>query len=82
MDIEAINSDHSDIETIVSDYSDTEDNEVAYFTKNLVIDTIYHMLTPMEYPPTSRKGVAIVFNTQDWKKTESAFKNVSIIKTF
>ncbi|CAG8596127.1 2226_t:CDS:2, partial [Ambispora gerdemannii] len=75
-DIKAINFDHSDIETIISDYNNTEDNEIVYFTKNLVIDIIYHMLTLMKYLPTSHKGVTIVFNTQDWKKTESAFNDI------
>ncbi|CAB5379938.1 unnamed protein product [Rhizophagus irregularis] len=45
---------------------ESEDNvkEIYYITKQMTVKTIIHSLTPIEYPPTSKEGVAIVYHIQ------------------
>ena len=44
---------------------DTEDTEI-YITKNTTVKKIIHSLTPVEYPPTSKEGVAIIYHIEGW----------------
>lgn len=48
----------------------------------MTVKTIIHSLTPIEYPPTSEEGVAIIFHIQGWNDKEAAFTDVNInVKT-
>jgi hypothetical protein len=43
------------------------------------VGVIRYSALPMEYPPTSSEGIAIVFsNIETWDNYESAFKNVRV----
>ena len=45
----------------------------------MTIKTIIHSLTPVEYPPTSEEGVAIIFHVQGWNNKEvAAFTDICI----
>jgi hypothetical protein len=44
----------------------------------LAVKTIIHSLIPMEYPPTSKEGVAIVYHIEGWENKEAAFADVNI----
>jgi len=46
----------------------------------MTVKTIIHSLTPVEYPPTSKEGVAIVYHVQGWYNEEAAFTDVIKIK--
>jgi hypothetical protein len=43
------------------------------------VGEIRYSVLPMEYPPTSAKGIAIVYNIETWDNYELAFSNVSSI---
>jgi hypothetical protein len=45
----------------------------------MTVKTIIHSLTPIEYPPTSEEGVAIIYHVQGWNNKEAAFTDVNII---
>ena len=49
---------------------------MAYFTKNLGVQTVIYTTVPIEYPVTSPDGIATVFNIQGWKSPMDAFNNV------
>ena len=55
-----------------------EENTEIYITKQMIIKTILHLLTLIEYPPTSEDGVAIVYHIEGWQDVNSAFAEVSI----
>ncbi|CAB4379477.1 unnamed protein product [Rhizophagus irregularis] len=52
-----------------------EDDEI-YITKSMTVKTIIHSLTPVEYPPTSEEGVAIIYQIQGWNNKEAAFTDI------
>uniref|UniRef100_U9SWQ8 Uncharacterized protein n=1 Tax=Rhizophagus irregularis (strain DAOM 181602 / DAOM 197198 / MUCL 43194) TaxID=747089 RepID=U9SWQ8_RHIID len=54
-----------------------KDDEI-YITKSMTVKTIIHSLTPVEYPPTSEEGVAIIYQIQGWNNKEAAFTDVNI----
>ena len=43
----------------------------------MTIKMIIHSLTPVEYPPTSEEGVAIIYHIQGVNNKEVAFANVN-----
>ncbi|CAG8643049.1 13319_t:CDS:1, partial [Funneliformis mosseae] len=43
---------------------DLEEDTEIYITKQIIIKTVLHSLTPIEYPPTSKDGVAIVYHVE------------------
>jgi hypothetical protein len=43
------------------------------------VGEIRYSVLPMEYPPTSAEGIAIVYNIETWGNYELAFSNVSSI---
>ncbi|POG59122.1 hypothetical protein GLOIN_2v1789505 [Rhizophagus irregularis DAOM 181602=DAOM 197198] len=53
-----------------------EDNTEIYITKNITVKTIIHSLTPLEYPPTSEEGTAIIYHVEGWQNIEMAFEDV------
>jgi hypothetical protein len=55
-----------------------EENTEVYITKQVTVKTLLHSLTPMEYPPTSEDGVAIVYHIEGWQDMNAAFADVSI----
>ncbi|CAI2190605.1 711_t:CDS:2, partial [Funneliformis geosporum] len=52
-----------------------ENNEL-YITKYIIVKTIIYSLTPIEYPPTSEEGVAIIYHIQEWNYKEAAFTDI------
>ncbi len=42
------------------------------------IETIFHSLTPVEYPPTSENGIAIIYHIEGWQNVEAVFSDVNI----
>lgn len=50
---------------------------MAYFTKNLGVQTVVYSTVPIEYPATSSNGIATIFSVQGWKDPMDAFNNVS-----
>ncbi|CAG8663535.1 10229_t:CDS:10, partial [Racocetra persica] len=65
-------SDHEIPEIYIDDLMQTTDNEFDiinihnFFTKNFCINKIQHSLIPIEYPPTSSEGIAIIYNISKW----------------
>lgn len=63
------------------DDGDTDDSiqeaKMAYFTKNLGVQTVVYSTVPIEYPATSPNGIATIFSVQGWKDPMDAFNNVS-----
>jgi hypothetical protein len=63
------------------DEIDTDDSiqetRMAYFTKNLGVQTVVYTTVPVEYPATSPNGIATIFSVQGWKNPMDAFNNVS-----
>ena len=43
------------------------------------VGEIIYSVLPMEYPPTSVEGIAIVYNIETWDNYELIFSNVSSI---
>ncbi|RIB27599.1 hypothetical protein C2G38_2160110 [Gigaspora rosea] len=71
INLTAASSEASDLEIPEIDIDDlmqTTDDETDvinthnFFTKNLCINKIRHSLIPIEYPFTSSKGIAIIYN--------------------
>jgi hypothetical protein len=58
--------------------SELEDNNEIYITKSMTVKRIIHSLTPVEYPPMSEEGVAIIYHVQGWNNYEAAFTDVNI----
>jgi len=46
-------------------------------TEQLRIKEIIHNILPMEYPPTSEDGIAIIYNIEAWDSFEAFTDNVS-----
>jgi hypothetical protein len=44
----------------------------------MTVKKIIHSLIPLEYPPTSEEGVAIIYHVQGWNNKEAAFTDVNI----
>ncbi|RIB15098.1 hypothetical protein C2G38_2320518 [Gigaspora rosea] len=55
--------------------SETENSEI-FLTKSLAVKEIIHSLTPIEYPPTSEEGIAIVYHIDGWENVDSTFVDV------
>jgi len=49
-----------------------------YLIKSMTVKTIIYSLTPLEYPPTSEEGVAIIYHVEKWNNKEAAFADVNI----
>ncbi|RGB24952.1 hypothetical protein C1646_747567, partial [Rhizophagus diaphanus] len=56
--------------------TEEEENAEIYITKHMTVKTILHSLTPLEYPPTSEDGVAIIYHVEGWQNVDSAFTDV------
>ncbi|CAB4418704.1 unnamed protein product [Rhizophagus irregularis] len=56
--------------------SEDDVEEIYYITKQMTVKTIIHSLTPIEYPPTSKEGVAIVYHVEGWNNVEEAFTDI------
>ncbi|PKY31967.1 hypothetical protein RhiirB3_449844 [Rhizophagus irregularis] len=52
-----------------------EDTEI-YITKHITVKTIIHSLVPIEYPPTSERGIAIIYHIERWENKEAVFSDV------
>ena len=52
--------------------------EIYFITKQMTVKTIIHSLTPIEYPPTSEEGVAIVYHVEGLNNVEAIFTDVNI----
>jgi len=39
-------------------------NAKIYLTKSITVKTIIHSLIPLEYLPTSEKGIAIIYHVE------------------
>lgn len=59
--------------------SEDDVEEIYYITKQITVKTIIHSLTPIEYPPTSEEGVAIVYHVEGWNNVEEVFTDVNVI---
>jgi len=46
--------------------------------EKLRVGEVQYSALPMEYPPTSNEGIAIVYNIETWDSYESAFNNVRV----
>ncbi|CAG8614968.1 14540_t:CDS:2, partial [Funneliformis mosseae] len=55
---------------------DKEDETINLMTEKMRIGEIRYSTLPMEYPPTSLEGIAIVYNIETWESYESAFNNM------
>ena len=44
----------------------------------MTVKTVIHSLIPIEYPPTSKEGVAIIYHIDGWENKEMAFMDVNI----
>ena len=45
-------------------------------TESMRVGEIRYSALPMEYPPTSSEGIAIVYNIETWDSHDSAFNDV------
>ncbi|RIA79563.1 hypothetical protein C1645_840405 [Glomus cerebriforme] len=45
-------------------------------SKQLSIKTVIYSLIPIEYPPTSEEGVAIIYHVEGWENKEAVFANI------
>lgn len=61
---------------------DKEDETIHLMTEKMRVGEIRYSTLPMEYPPTSPEGIAIVYNIENWDSYESAFKNVRLTIIF
>ena len=52
---------------------------INLITENLRVGEIRYSALPIEYPPTSEQGIAIVFNIESWESYDAFFDNVYII---
>ncbi|KAF0512005.1 hypothetical protein F8M41_018136 [Gigaspora margarita] len=53
---------------------DKSEQEIYLITEQLKVKEIIYLLLPIEYPPTSEDGIAIIYNIEAWNNCE-AFKN-------
>ncbi|PKY38520.1 hypothetical protein RhiirA4_451520 [Rhizophagus irregularis] len=44
--------------------SEDDVEEIYYITKQMTVKTIIHFLISIEYPPTSKEGVVIVYHVE------------------
>ena len=44
----------------------------------MTVKKIIHSLTPVEYPPTSEEGIAIIYHIEGWDNKDAAFTDVNI----
>jgi hypothetical protein len=51
----------------------------VYLTKRMAVKTIIHSLTPIEYPPTSEEGIAVIYHIEGWSNVNAAFADVNIL---
>jgi hypothetical protein len=58
---------------------DKENENINLITDKMRVGEIRYSVLPMEYPPTSAEGIAIVYNIETWDNYEQAFSNVSSI---
>ncbi|CAG8561079.1 4863_t:CDS:2 [Gigaspora margarita] len=76
----ASNESSSDLEIseidIDTDESDTITKTYNFFTKKLCINEIQYSPIPIEYPPTSLEGTAIIYNISGWNDYNTAFSDV------
>ncbi|CAB4406223.1 unnamed protein product [Rhizophagus irregularis] len=56
--------------------SESEEDTEIYITKHITVKTIIHSLVPIEYPPTSERGIAIIYYIEGWENKEAAFSDV------
>ncbi|RIA88941.1 hypothetical protein C1645_825569 [Glomus cerebriforme] len=42
----------------------------------MTVKTILHSLTPIEYPPTSEDGIAIIYHIEGWQSVNSAITSI------
>ncbi|PKY61969.1 hypothetical protein RhiirA4_432188 [Rhizophagus irregularis] len=58
--------------------SELEDDieEIYFITKQMTVKTIIHSLTSIEYPPTSKEGVAIIYHVEGWNNVEEVFTDI------
>ncbi|RIA83129.1 hypothetical protein C1645_743298 [Glomus cerebriforme] len=52
--------------------SESEEDTGIYITKRGTVKTIIHLLVPIEYPPTSEEGIAIIYHIKGWENKEAA----------
>ena len=57
---------------------DLEEDTEIYITKQMTVKTILHLLIPIEYSPTSKDRVVIVYHIEGWQDVNAAFADVSI----
>src|ERR1044072_8502182 len=55
-----------------------EDETIHLMTERMRVGEVRYSAFPMEYPPTSLEGIAIVYNIEGWDSHEPAFNNVRI----
>ena len=48
-------------------------------TDKMRVGEIRYSILPMEYPPTSAEGIAIVYNVEAWDNHDLAFNNIRSI---
>ena len=54
-----------------------EEDAKIYLTKYTTVKTIIHSLIPMEYLPTSKEMVAVIYHVKGWQNKEAAFADVN-----
>jgi len=55
-----------------------KDETIHLMTEKMKVGEIRYYALPMEYPPTSPEGIAILYNIKTWDSYELAFSNVRI----
>ncbi|CAB4417119.1 unnamed protein product [Rhizophagus irregularis] len=70
-----------DISAELPEYSedfdlDKENENINLITDKMRVGEIRYSVLPMEYPPTSAEGIAIVYNIETWDNYEQAFSNM------
>src|ERR1044072_3334485 len=64
---------------IIEDLALPDEGETIHLmTERMRIGEVRYSAFPMEYPPTSLEGIAIVYNIEGWDSHEPAFNNVRI----
>ena len=53
-------------------------NAKIYLTKSITVKTIIHSLIPLEYLPTSEKGIAIIYHVEGQNNKKAAFADINI----
>ena len=57
---------------------EASDETIYLMMEKLRVGEVQYSALPMEYPPTSNEGIAIVYNIETWDSYESAFNNVRV----